>query len=356
MKKQLTTMVTLILFTVLFFGCGSDESNDDSRTAVKVEGYKVEQKQTAQTYSFAGNVEGERRVTLSTKLMGRVANLPFEEGDKVSKGQTIIKIDNKDLLAKKAQIEAGYVEARAAYTNTKKNYDRIKNLFDKGSATQKEMDDVTSGYKMVKAKLNAVEEMKNEIENTLTYAEIKSPFTGYVTKKFVQTGDMANPGMPLLTVENLSAVKVRASVPESEIKLFSKNDKVKVIVDAIPNGVFEGTVIQIDAGANPASRQFTLLVKVDNSNFEIKSGMYANVILEKGKKESVVIPKSYLIERGQLKGVYTVNQNSEVMLRWVRVGKSNSEGVEVLSGLGFGETIIAVSENIREGQKVEVQL
>ncbi len=356
MKKQITTLVTLILFTALFISCGSDESQTDNRIAVKVKGYKVEQQQTAQTYSFAGNVEGERKVTLSTKLMGRVANLPFEEGDKVSKGQTIIKIDNKDLLAKKAQIEAGYSEANAAFTNTKKNYERIKNLFEKGSATQKEMDDITSAYEMVKAKLNSVEEMKNEIDNTLTYAEMKSPFTGYVTKKFIQTGDMANPGMPLLTVENLSSVKVRASVPESEIKLFNKNDNVKIEVDAIPDQLFEGTVIQIDAGANPASRQFTLLVKVDNNDLEIKSGMYATVILEKGEKQSIMIPNEFLIERGQLKGVYAVNQNNEAMLRWIRVGKTNGGNVEVLSGLSFGETVIAVNDDLREGQKVEVQL
>jgi RND family efflux transporter MFP subunit len=356
MKKHFTSIAILILFTALFISCGSDDNQTDNRTAVKVKGKKVVQQQAAQTYSFSGNIEGERKVTISTKLMGRVSYLPFEEGDKVNAGQTIIKVDSDDLLAKKAQVQAGRAEATAAYENTKKNYDRIKKLYEKGSATQKEMDDITMHFEMIKAKLNSVDEMENEINDFLTYANIKAPFTGYITMKFLQEGDMANPGMPLVTIESLNKMKVKASVSESEIHLLEKGDQVKIKVDAVPGQVFNGTVESIDAGAHPASRQFSLDVIFNNSDSRLKSGMYANVILEKGEKNSIKISMDWVIERGQLTGLYTLNQANEVMLRWVKLGKETNGKVEVLSGLTDGEVIIDANANVSEGQKVEVTL
>lgn len=356
MKTKLIKAIILLLLTVFISACGSDENVQDNRETVRVKGIKVEMQKSAQTYSFPGNVEGERKITISTKLMGRITSLPFEEGDKINAGQLLVNIDNDQLNAKKAQVEANYEEAKAGYENVKTNYDRMKRLHEKGSATQKEYDDISSAYKMAQAKLNAVEEAKNEIENSLTYAEIKAPFTGYITKKYVQKGDMANPGMPLLTVENLKEIRVKAAVPESDIYLIEVNDSVTVNVDAIPNENFSGKVIQVDAGADPASRQFTLLVSVENSGNMIKSGMFAKVILKKGTEETVLIPEKYLVERGQLTGVYTTAQNNEALLRWIRTGKTQNGNVEVLSGLNAGETILIPNNNFREGQKVTVEL
>lgn len=351
-------IVGVLFLSIGLMSCGSDPTPEAAASSVRVAVRSVGSSDAPQRYIFSGNVEGKHKVTLSTKIMGQITSMPYDAGAKVLAGQVVLRINSDDLRAKRAQIKASALEAQAAFKNAEVTYVRMKNLYAKKSASQKEMDDVETMYQMASAKVDAVKEMENEINDAIGYGELRAPFSGFIVAKMAQQGDIASPGMPLLMIEDLSVLKIIARVPESEIHLFKQKDKVRVRIEALENDL-AGEVEQVNPSGNPMSRQFEVKIALVGTNTghgaNVKSGMYAQVILEKGTAKMITVPQSVIVHRGQLEGVFIMSDKGTAMLRWIRTGKSVGEEVEVLSGLRGGEKVI-LSNNVqlKDGQKVEV--
>ncbi len=354
-KKIFITATMVFLSLTAFTACGENEAGQYDSQIIKVNAEKVKTIIVPVTFEFSGTVEGVDRVKLSTKLMGEIMYLPLEAGTKVSKGQLLVKIRSADIIAKKQQIKANLLQAEAGFRNVEINYNRVKSLFDKKSATQKEMEDIQMHYDMAAAQVKAVKEMEKEINDVLSYSEIKAPFDGYVVNKYFEEGDIAAPGHPIIIVENFDEFKIVATVSASEINKFEKGNSAKIKIDAVNDHTYEGKIIEINPGGNPASRQFQVqvIINSDERIADIKSGMYAKMILENSNEKLIAVNKNFLVKRGQLTGIYTINGNSEALLRWVRCGKDLGESIEIISGLSEGDQIIT-TENVKEGQRVEV--
>lgn len=350
-KHRLPAFVLLWLFVL---GCSDETPDAAKQKPVSVTVSEVTTIQLPHAYSFTGTVEGERRVKLGTKIMGEISYLPVEEGTPVHSGQVLAQIKSDDLSAKQSQVEANLAEAEAALKNAETNFNRLIALYEKDSASKKELDDAETAYQMASARVDGVRQMALEVKDLLGYATIVSPINGYVVEKLSEQGDVAVPGVPVLVVEDLRTVRVVTSVAESEIHLFRINDVVDVQVDAFPDQKISGIVDRINPGGNPASRQFEVSVRIAPAPAFMKSGMYARVLLEKGTRKVVAVPSDYLVTRGQLQGVFTVSLHDQAMLRWLRIGNRFGEQVEVLAGLAEGERVIAPASGIRDGQKVTI--
>ncbi len=358
MKKRSKSIILVfsLLLAVFLTACGNDEKVN-TNTPVKVKVEKIVKVEVPFQYEYPGNVEGVRRTKLSTKLMGTLIYFPFEAGTKIKKGQILAKIKSADLEAKKGQVNANILQAKAAFTNMEINYKRIKRLYALESASKKELEDTELAYKMAKERLKAAEEMKKEISDVLSYSIIKAPFNGYIVNKFFEQGDITAPGRPIMIVESFNKFKVKAQVPADEINLFSKESNVKAYIDAVSSEPFIGKVQEINPGGNSYSKQFEVQILLDGTGVadsKIMSGMYARVVLENKTKPVIAINKNYLVRRGQLVGVYSVSNRNEALLRWVRLGKTIGNKVEILSGLSAGETVITDKDKIKDGQKIEV--
>jgi len=304
----------------LFTACGSNDKEQqvNTTTPVKVVVQKVASDGGNPYLSASGKIQAKNSANLSTNTMGFVNKILVKVGDKVQKGQLLVSINNANLQAKSAQVNASIAQATAGYNNAEKDYTRFKNLFAENSASQKELDDMTARFEMAKAQLEAAKQMKNEVNAQYSYVNIRAPFNGVVTNKFIEEGDMANPGMTLVAVETPGNFEVSAMVPEL----------VKVSLDA--------------------------------SDDTILSGMYAIVQfpIEKASKSDnkVLIASKALVTKGQLSGVYTVSQNNTALLRWLRLGRTFGENVEVLSGLSADESYITSSESkLYNGAKIAIQ-
>jgi RND family efflux transporter MFP subunit len=358
MVKSAVIVTVLLILQIGFTSCSNNATPEIVTNAVRVSVRRVGSSDAPQQYAFSGNIEGKHKVTLSTKIMGQITSMPYDAGTRVSAGQVVVRINSDDLRAKRAQIKASALEAQAAFKNAEVNYERMKNLYAKKSASQKELDDLETMYQMASAKKNAVKEMENEINDAIGYGELRSPFDGFIVAKMAQQGDIASPGMPLLVIEDLSVLKIIVSVPESEIHLLKQKDKVLVRVGSVENDL-AGQVEQINPSGNPMSRQFDVkvaLTGMDNMQIaNVKSGMYAQVILEKGTAKTITVPQSIIVKRGQLEGVFIMSDGGTAMLRWIRTGNSSGKEVEVLSGLRDGERLILSNTMpLKDGQKVEV--
>ncbi len=360
--KKYTYLIASISLAFFASSCGSDEKKAivDNSVAIMVKTSAVQADGSNPFLTVSGKIQAANSAELSTRTMGHVNKIHVNVGDRVRKGQLLVSINNVDLQAKRGQVKAGITEATAAFNNAKKDYDRFKSLFAENSASQKELDDITSNYEMAKARLEGANQMKNEINAQFSYTNITAPFSGKVTNKYIKTGDMANPGMPLIAIETPGDFEVSAMVPESEISNIKAGAIVDVIVKSIDQTV-KGKVTEVSTSSKNTGGQFLVKIALDKTEANILSGMFTSVNFPLEKKEQakttmVLVSQEAIVNRGQLSGIYTVSQSNTALLRWLRLGRTYGDKVEVLSGLTADEAYITSAEGkLFNGAKITVQ-
>jgi RND family efflux transporter MFP subunit len=350
--KRLFTSLLMALFLV---GCGSEEvTTTTSAETVAVKAATVQKINVGSAQSFPATVEPFTKVQISTRISGWVDATPVEEGDTVTKGQLLIKLRDNDIKAKLAQVEAAISAATAHFNNTQTNLRRIERLFAQNAATQKELDDMKTAFSAAEAQLVAAKQQKAEVLEMQRYSEIRSPISGVVTRKFVDPGDLANPGAPLLVVEDLRQVKVVSKVPENVVKTLKPGDLVSVRFGDTKLSSTTGKIERVVPGADPRSRQFDVEVVLDNPEYRIQSGVYATVNFSGSSESGFFIPTAALFTRGQLEGVYLID-NGIAKLRWVKTGRKIGNMVEILSGLNESDQVVfEPGVKVRDGKSVNI--
>jgi len=357
--KKTYTILTLSV-ALLVASCGSKEKTSvvDNTPAITVKTSQVEANTNNPFLAVSGKIQAANSADLSTRMMGYVNKVYVNVGDKVRKGQLLVSINNADLQAKRAQVNANITEATAAFNNAQKDYNRFKNLFADNSASQKEMDDMTANFEMAKARLESANQMKNEINAQFTYSNITAPFSGTITSKNVEAGNMANPGVPLISMEKPGNFEVMAMVPETEISAIKNGVLVDVLVKSI-NQTIKGKVVEISTSAKNTGGQYLVKIELDKTDANILSGMFTTVkfpIERKATSSMVLIPTDAIVTNGQLSGVYTVSASNTALLRWLRLGRTFGDQVEVLSGLRADEAYIVSAEGkLFNGAKITIQ-
>jgi RND family efflux transporter MFP subunit len=193
------------------------------------------------------------------------------------------------------------------------------------------------------------------------YSNITAPFSGVITATFVKEGDMANPGMPLVSIEGVSQLQVTAMVSESDITQIKNGMNAKVLVKSTTEEL-SGKVIEVSGSAKNTGGQYLVKINLNKTDKKVLSGMFVNVQFPiENKKETtattvsdkVLVPESALVKQGQLTGIYTVSVDNVAILRWLRIGKTFGNQVEVLSGLSSDEQYIVSAEGkLYNGVKV----
>lgn len=358
MKKIFIPLLALIILA----SCNSKKKEDianEPAIAVKVSG--ITENNNSPFVTASGKIEAENSANLSTRMMGYVTKVHVKVGQKVGAGQLLVSINNTDLQAKKAQVDASILQATAGFNNAKKDYNRFVNLFKQQSASQKELDDMTARYEMAKAGLEGARQMRNEVLAQFSYSNIKAPFSGVVTNTFVKEGDMAKPGMPLVSVEGASKLQVMAMVSENAIVSIKKGMPVSVLVKS-SNEKLSGKVSEVSISATNTGGQYLVKIDLGKTDNTVLSGMFVNVQFPVANKattsnsELLLVPESALVKQGQLTGIFTIGTGNVAILRWLRTGKNYGDQVEVLSGLSANEQyIISADGKLYNGASVSVQ-
>lgn len=244
--------------------------------------------------------------------------------------------------------------------------ERYQTLLSKKSASQQEYDVAEVGLKAAQATLEqarastAQAEAKraqaqaqlSSAETVLGYAHITAPFTGIVTKRSVDPGDLASPGMPLIEIEQAGEYRLEAAVPESLISTIRVGQQVGVTIESLgESGPTEGRIAQINPSADDASRTFTVKVAL-GSPAGLRSGLYGQLLLPGGERSGLSVPSSAVISRGQMKSVFTVD-DATARLRLVTLGELLDGRYEVLSGLAAGDRVVLDPAGVTDGSPVE---
>ncbi len=335
--------------------CGSDETTATATgtgppaAPVKVETNLAELETVPAAIRATGSVEPLKRVMPGTKIMGRVDRVHVREGDRVARGQALARLESRDLEAAVAQAEAAVAMAEAQLENAEAQFARMRDLHGRGSVTDKNLEDATAGQRVAAAGRAQAEANLAAAQVSLGYAEVKSPIAGWVTAKHVEAGDMAAPGTPFFTLEDLSRAKVTVQVPEAELAGVAAGAPATV---EILGRELQAAVDRVVPAGDPQSRTFAVQLLLDNPDGALKSGMFARVRFAAGERQTLTVPSEAVVARGQLQGLFIVD-GDRASLRWVRTGREIDGRTEILSGLDAGESyVLRPTADLADGARV----
>lgn len=335
--------------------CGKKQDAAENRPTIKVEVKQADSAFLGHGVSFSGKIEPVKQSVVSTRIMGQILQFYVSEGQLVNRGDLLVSIRSNDIKARQNQVAASINEIKAAYENAESDYRRFKSLYDSGSASKKELEDMTTRFKMAEARLASVSTMEDELAEMMSYADVRAPYAGVVTQKFLNGGDMASPGMPLLALEGGDRFQVSFMVPESEINALHIGDKVTVTVHTTGQ-MAQGVVSELNPSRIHSGGHYQVVAQSDEFDRQtIKSGMTVLVVPDKLQKKSVTVDRKALVTRGQLIGLWCVTDQGQALLRWVRVGLVADHQAEILSGLTVGDSyILSASGRLFDGAYVAV--
>jgi RND family efflux transporter MFP subunit len=297
-------------------------------------------------------VEPIRRVEPGTKILGRIDQVLVREGERVERGQLLARLESRDLQAAVAQAEAAVAMAAAELHNARVQHRRMVDLHGRGSVTDKNLEDAVAAFEVRRASQDQAEANLAAARVPLSYAEIRSPLAGWVVEKHVEAGDMAAPGVPFFAIEDLSRVRVAVQVPEAEVVDLAEGAAATV---EILGREQQAEIDRIVPAGDPRSRTFAVQLLLDNPDGNLKSGMFARVGFAGGERQALRVPATAVVERGQLTGLFVVDEGRAARLRWIKTGRRDEGEVEVLSGLQPGESyVLEPPPGLTDGAAVEV--
>ena len=286
-----------------------------------------------------GQVTPKFQATLSSRIQGTIDKLLVREGTQVSKGQILIELDNRD-------VKADLARAKAEAENAKAQFNRMKTLYAQDAVSKQELENATRTFKVVEANRDAVLAQ-------LSYTIVKAPFDGVITEKHVEAGELASPGQPLLKMEDPQQLRLEATVAEGDLKSIAREDKIPVVIDALGIQPLNGIVSQILSAGDPQTHTF--MVKVDLPRTRgMKSGMFGRFQLDKGTAQTILVPASAIIERGELTGLFAVGPDRIARLRWIKIGRRFEQKIEILSGVNDGEQVLLDGSRGIDGAVVQI--
>ncbi|MGB5980740.1 MAG: efflux RND transporter periplasmic adaptor subunit [Nonlabens sp.] len=408
MKKAVIIVIILAIVATAAYFAFSGEKEDGTL----VEVMEVETMNITETVSATGKIKPEVEVSISPEVPGEIIELPIKEGQKVKKGDVLVRI-NPDLLqssvsrsrAGLATAQAGFQQARASLAEAKANYQRSTKLFEKGVISQADFDTATAAYERAKAQersayynVQSAGATVNESTDNLGRTTIFAPMTGIVSLLAVELGERVvgtqqMAGTELLRVADLSKMEVEVDVNENDIVKIEVGDKAIVEVDAYLKKQFKGQVTEI---ANTASGQLTadqvtnfkvkvrilpesyqdLLEGRDETYSPFKPGMTATVdIITQEANDAIAVPISSIVVKNdttekkrrrdisidaeKFECVY-LNKDGKAELQVVTTGIQDDKNIVVLSGLETGDKVITgpyrtVTNVLKSGKELRVK-
>ena len=289
-------------------------------------------------FEAAGTAQPVQQSTLSTKLMSTVTAVLVHEGDRVVRGQALLRLDARDLAAKEIQVGAGIAEAEAMHRDAEAHAARIRALYDDSAATRVQYETAETGLARAAAGLRSARAAAGELEALTSYATIRAPFSGVVTRRFVDPGAFAAPGAPLLGIQDASRLRVSVSVAPDAVRGLSRGSTIGATIEGVP---VDATIEGIVPGSS--GNLYTINALVPNPERTILAGSAATLALPLGERSALAVPMNAILREGDLTGVMLRTPRGDE-IRWVRVGAAAGELIEITAGLSSGDRIVVPAE------------
>jgi len=283
-----------------------------------------------------GTVEAVHQATISAQTAGRVTEIKVDVNDYVPAGTIVMRLRSTEQVAGLSQAQAALKEATARESEAQTRYDRIRDMYSRQVVAKATLDEATAARDAAAARLVAARAGLDAAREGVSYTEIRAPYAGVVTQKFVQVGETVAPGMPLLAGASLDALRVIVEIPQSILEQVRAQNKAAVYIDGRR---IESTAITFYPSAALQTNTFRARIELPKDLQGLAPGMFVKVGFVTGESQRLLVPRSAIVERSEMRAVYVVAADGRVSLRQVRLGHARGDRVEILAGLAAGDLV-----------------
>jgi RND family efflux transporter MFP subunit len=333
--------VVWLLAALTLAACGSEYPADDSSRsmAAPLATAAVEMREMDLVYTAEATVEAVRQSTVAAQVAGRIVDIRFDVGDYVKKGEVIIRIDERAATQALAASEAQVSEAQAAAANARVQLERAKQLVAQKFISQAALDKAEADYKAAQARVSALLAGAGQAATERSFSTIVAPYSGVVSARHVELGEMATPGRPLMTGFDPSTLRVVANVPQTQVAAIQAGTRARIEVPSANKWLSVKTVTVVPS-ADPRTHTTRVRLELEQEARDIYPGVFARAHFSVGKAARLVAPRAAIVQRSEVTGAYVIAADGSPQLRQVRIGAVGDERlVEILAGLRIGERV-----------------
>ena len=367
---KLPTVAAMLFVLSLSTGCGVTPHPAQAESPpIAVSTARAEVSSLTAPFEAGGITRARATVLIASRIMAPIAQVHVRPGDRVRRGAVLVTLDGREIQADKARAAAALVSAteaaRAAEADTRAaesslvlagaTHDRMSALRVKRSATPQELDQATAGLSAAEALRAAAEARAASAraaqdaaraeaagsDIAASYAVLSAPFDGVITERTADPGSMAMPGAPILTLEDASTFRLEVQLDEARAALVAPSQDVEIRLDNAPSGGdtwTHGRVAEI-ARVDPASHSFVVKIDIPD-RAATRSGLFGRARFPGPARETLIVPASAVVRRGQLTFVFAVDTDGLAHLRPISSGITDHDRVEVLAGLRGGDEVV----------------
>jgi len=320
---------------------GKGTGGTPNGAAVAVEVAKVTMQPMAQAITAVGSLRSDESITVRPEVAGRISEILFKEGQRVSKGATLIRLDP-------AVNQAEVQQSRANLKLAQSKYDRAVDLAKSNFVSGQARDEAENNLRVAEAGLQLA-------EARLAKMEIKAPFSGVIGLRVVSVGDYVKEGADVVNLESIDPLKVDFRVPEMYLKQVKVGQSLQVQLDAVTGKTFEGSVFAVNPLFDAAGRSIVIRAIVRNTDTSLRPGMFARVrLITRDDQNALVIPEQAIVPQGDEQFVFRVADGRANRVK-IEVGQRRDGNVQVLKGLTANDTVVTAGQlKIRDGATVTV--
>ncbi len=314
---------------------------------------------------FAGEVYSPNEKMISSRISGFIKNIYVEEGDFVKSGDVLFEIDPTDIESQinqaqnqLTQAKSGVAIAKSALNDSKRDYERFKDLYEKGVYPKRDFEKVELDLNIKKSQLDIAQSVLKQAETSLNYAKSQIKYSkvtaqsdGVVISKLKKTAELAIPGQPILVISSTDILRVYANVNESELGNLNIGKDVSVFVPSLKERL-DGKVSAVVPSIDPTTRSYKIKVDLINSKKGLMPGMFAKIEATTQQRETILAPISALTKRGGIDGVFVV-QDFKAIFYPIKIRERFSEKVEI-EGVSSGQKVILYPPmNLKDGDSIK---
>ncbi|HKV04827.1 MAG TPA: efflux RND transporter periplasmic adaptor subunit [Candidatus Acidoferrales bacterium] len=350
------------LCAVAIAGCShpsADEGADGATTKAEVTLTRVERADISAKVSLTGTAAAplNQDVRVSALVAGRIAELNVAEGDRVHVGEVMAKLDDRPYRDQLRQAQAAAQQAKANLENAQLTRKRNEDLFQRGIAARKDLDDARTQESVATSAMNQAEAALELANLQVARSEIHAPLDGAVVKRFVSVGEQVDgtAAQPIVEVANLRDVEFLANSPAMYLSKMHPGEPVNVTSEAVPGKRFPGRVVAISPAVDPATGVGLVRIRVPNTDGLLRLGMFltAETAVDTHAHSLVVPPEAVYRDQSGEPRVFIVNQTTATATP-VTLGIETKDRVELQAGVREGDTVI-LTGGYGLGDKAQIQ-
>lgn len=365
-KKAIIYFLVLILAVATLSGCVSKKATtskqEENYVSVEVEAVKVSTISNETAYS--GQLYADKDVLVSPKIAGKVETTHVKVGDQVQKGDTLFILEKDDAEDRVEQANASLNSARAAYNMTveqieksKADFERYKTLYENGAISKVDYEKAKlsasdRSLESAKSNLNQAQVAYNQALEAMDHIYVKAPISGTIYSVDIEIGEYASNNKPAVGIADYENVFIQIDVTEDIINELHPEEKINVEIPAIQSNKATGIIDTVSPVANAKTQLYPVKIIVNNSNHQLKPGMFANVTITTGKKENVKVINSEAVIENHGQDIVYIVQDGKAFQKKVKTGFDSGEYVEILEGLDVDMKVIIKGQNYVEDDTI----